>query len=170
MTTLDDYRAMITKSIELNPGNWTIQNMPLVIDLAKKFLESSNNDHVDVEELISYGNFGLVKAIAAFKPDKGISFSTFAGRIIYHEFIRYAIDRTNHGCHVPRKTFEAVDTVRDFVISFNRLPTPEELWESLGTSVAVKGRYHEIISAYEATNLFAPLNEILVESREEDDE
>lgn len=47
---------------------------------------------LDPDELVSTAMYGLVKAAAAFQPDKGIRFTTFATRVIENE-IRMALRR-----------------------------------------------------------------------------
>lgn len=61
------------------------QNVGLVILMAKKY----SNTGVDLEELISVGNLGLVKAVVAFKPEKNRKFSTYACRCIENEILMH---------------------------------------------------------------------------------
>lgn len=60
-------------------------NLRLVVYIAKKF-ESSE---VDLEDLISIGSVGLIKAINSFKPDKNIKVATYASRCIENEILMY---------------------------------------------------------------------------------
>ena len=53
-------------------------NLRLVVFLAKKF-ESTG---LDMEDLISVGTIGLIKAINSFKTDKNIKLATYASRCI----------------------------------------------------------------------------------------
>ena len=53
-------------------------NLRLVVYIAKKF----DNTSVGVEDLISIGTIGLIKAINTFKPDKNIKLATYASRCI----------------------------------------------------------------------------------------
>ena len=62
-------------------------NLRLVVYIAKKF----DNTSVGVEDLISIGTIGLIKAINTFKPDKNIKLATYASRCIENEGI------TRHG-------------------------------------------------------------------------
>ena len=53
--------------------------------IAKKF----DNTGVGVEDLISIGTIGLIKAINTFKPDKKIKLATYASRCIENEILMY---------------------------------------------------------------------------------
>ena len=60
-------------------------NLRLVVYIAKKF----DNTGVGVEDLISIGTIGLIKAINTFNPDKNIKLATYASRCIENEILRY---------------------------------------------------------------------------------
>lgn len=60
-------------------------NLRLVVYIAKKF-ESSG---VGVEDLVSIGTIGLIKAINTFKPDKNIKLATYASRCIENEILMH---------------------------------------------------------------------------------
>ena len=60
-------------------------NLRLVVYIAKKF-ESTG---VGIEELISIGTMGLMKAISTFRPDKNIKLATYASRCIENEILMY---------------------------------------------------------------------------------
>ena len=59
--------------------------MRLVVYIAKKF----DNTGVGVEDLISIGTIGLIKAINTFNPDKNIKLATYASRCIENEIFMY---------------------------------------------------------------------------------
>ena len=65
-------------------------NLRLVVYIAKKF----DNTSVGVEDLISIGTIGLIKAINTFKPDKNIKLATYASRCIENEILMY-LSRNN---------------------------------------------------------------------------
>lgn len=60
-------------------------NLRLVVYIARKF----ENTGVNVEDLISIGTIGLIKAINTFKPDKNIKLATYASRCIENEILMY---------------------------------------------------------------------------------
>ena len=60
-------------------------NLRLVVYIAKKF----DNTGVGVEDLISIGTIGLIKAINTFNKDKNIKLATYASRCIENEILMY---------------------------------------------------------------------------------
>lgn len=61
------------------------RNLRLVVYIAKKF----DNTGVGVEDLISIGTIGLIKAINTFAPEKKIKLATYASRCIENEILMY---------------------------------------------------------------------------------
>ena len=61
------------------------RNLRLVVYIARKF----ENTGVNIEDLISIGTIGLIKAINTFKPDKKIKLATYASRCIENEILMY---------------------------------------------------------------------------------
>ena len=66
-------------------------NLRLVVYIAKKF----ENTRVGIEDLISIGSIGLIKAINTFRADKNIKLATYASRCIENEILMYL--RKNSG-------------------------------------------------------------------------
>lgn len=66
------------------------RNLRLVVYIARKF----ENTGINVEDLISIGTIGLIKAINTFKPEKKIKLATYASRCIENEILMY-LRRTN---------------------------------------------------------------------------
>lgn len=62
-----------------------VHNLRLVVYIAKKF-ESSG---VNIEDLISIGTIGLIKAVRTFIPDKNIKLATYASRCVENEILMY---------------------------------------------------------------------------------
>ncbi len=62
-----------------------IHNLRLVVYIARKFDSNSTN----VEDLISIGTIGLIKAVNTFCPDKNIKLATYASRCIENEILMY---------------------------------------------------------------------------------
>ena len=60
-------------------------NLRLVVYIAKKF----DNTGVGVEDLISIGTIGLIKAINTYNRDKNIKLATYASRCIENEILMY---------------------------------------------------------------------------------
>lgn len=61
------------------------RNLRLVVYIAKKF----DNTGVGVEDLISIGTIGLIKAINTFNSDKNIKLATYASRCIENEILMF---------------------------------------------------------------------------------
>lgn len=61
------------------------RNLRLVVYIAKKF----DNTGVGVEDLISIGTIGLIKAINTFRLDKNIKLATYASRCIENEILMF---------------------------------------------------------------------------------
>ena len=61
------------------------RNLRLVVFIAKKF----ENTSVGMEDLISIGTIGLIKAVNTFKPEKKIKLATYASRCIENEVLMY---------------------------------------------------------------------------------
>ena len=61
------------------------RNLRLVVYIAKKF----ENTGVGLEDLISIGTIGLMKAINTFNTDKNIKLATYASRCIENEILMY---------------------------------------------------------------------------------
>lgn len=60
-------------------------NLRLVVYIAKKFESPS----ASVEDLISIGTIGLIKAVNTFRPEKNIKLATYASRCIENEILMY---------------------------------------------------------------------------------
>ncbi len=60
-------------------------NLRLVVYIAKKF----ENTGIGIEDLISIGTIGLIKAVGTFCADRGIKLATYASRCIENEILMY---------------------------------------------------------------------------------
>lgn len=60
-------------------------NLRLVVYIAKRF----ENTGVGIEELVSIGTVGLIKAISTFNSDKNIKLATYASRCIENEILMF---------------------------------------------------------------------------------
>ena len=61
------------------------RNLRLVVYIAKRF----ENTGINIEDLISIGTIGLIKAVSTFKADKNIKLATYASRCIENEILMY---------------------------------------------------------------------------------
>lgn len=62
-----------------------IHNLRLVVYIAKKFEATG----IGIEDLISIGTIGLIKAVNTFSPDKNIKLATYASRCIENEILMF---------------------------------------------------------------------------------
>jgi len=61
------------------------RNLRLVVYIAKRF----SNTGIDIEELISVGTLGLIKAVKSYNSDKKIKLATYASKCIENEILMY---------------------------------------------------------------------------------
>jgi len=86
--------ADIISRLEDNPALKSIlveRNLRLVVYIAKRF----ENTGAGIEDLVSIGTIGLMKAINTFKPDKNIKLATYASRCIENEILMYIRKNAN---------------------------------------------------------------------------
>ncbi len=84
----DEERALISM-LNTNPEyakqKLIEHNLRLVVYIAKKF----ENAETDLEDLISIGSIGLIKAINSYKTDKNIKIATYASKCIENEILMH---------------------------------------------------------------------------------
>lgn len=68
------------------------RNLRLVVFIAKKF----ENTNINIEDLISIGTLGLIKAVNTFCSDKNIKLATYASRCIENEILMYIRKNASH--------------------------------------------------------------------------
>lgn len=67
-------------------------NLRLVVYIARRF----ENTGINIEDLISIGTIGLIKAITTFRTDKNIKLATYASRCIENEILMYLRKNSNN--------------------------------------------------------------------------
>ena len=80
------------------------RNLRLVVYIARRF----ENTGINIEDLISIGTIGLIKAINTFRTDKNIKLATYASRCIENEILMYL--RKNNGSRVEVSFDEPLST------------------------------------------------------------
>lgn len=78
------FRLMATDS-DTARDTLIVHNLRLVVYIAKKF----ENTGIWLEDLVSIGTLGLIKAVNTFSPDKKIKLATYASRCIENEILMY---------------------------------------------------------------------------------
>lgn len=83
LTPEEERELLLSNSPERN-DKLIVHNLRLVVYIAKKFDTGSN-----IEDLISIGTIGLIKAVNTFCPDRNIKLATYASRCIENEILMY---------------------------------------------------------------------------------
>lgn len=84
----DEERKVFAELAAGHPGARDLlitHNLRLVVYIAKKFESTS----AGVEDMISIGTIGLIKAVNTFEPEKNIKLATYASRCIENEILMY---------------------------------------------------------------------------------
>ena len=95
---------------KLTPDNYEVKkklvehNLRLVVYVARKF----ENTGICIEDLISIGSIGLIKAINSFDPQKNIKLATYASRCIENEILMFL--RKNHNIKTEVSIDEPLNT------------------------------------------------------------
>ena len=86
LTHEEEAMALSNLNVSDDAKNLLVEhNLRLVVYIAKKF----DNTGIGIEELISIGTVGLMKAINTFQPDKNIKLATYASRCIENEILMF---------------------------------------------------------------------------------
>ena len=89
-----EIEAELLEKLETDPeARQTLieHNLRLVVYIAKRF----DNTGINIEDLISIGTIGLIKAINTFRVDKNIKLATYASRCIENEILMYLRKNSN---------------------------------------------------------------------------
>lgn len=116
------------------------RNARLVVSLAKKQLHRK----VPLDDLVSWGNIGLMKAIDKFDPDKGFAFSTYATKWIascIEDGICESRNMVSRSSYAAQMTSVFSKTVDGLKAKLGRAPTDAEIAE------ASEGRFSEGMAA-----------------------
>lgn len=87
LTKEEEEKAFCLMETDLDKARDTliVHNLRLVVYIAKKF-ESTG---INIEDLISIGTIGLIKAVNTFSKDKNIKLATYASRCIENEILMF---------------------------------------------------------------------------------
>lgn len=80
-----EYILMLDTNPELAKQKLIEHNLRLVVYIAKKF----ENSETELEDLISIGSIGLIKAINSYRSDKNIKIATYASKCIENEILMH---------------------------------------------------------------------------------
>jgi RNA polymerase primary sigma factor len=109
-------------------------NYCLVIPIAKRFTKRG----VDLMDLISDGNIGLMKAVEKFEPAKNIRFSTYATYWI-EQFIRKSIEDNSKTIRIPSYMYDIINKWKKMrstlMAKLNKEPTVKEIAKKIKISL-----------------------------------
>lgn len=82
---LDVEQELLNQNTEKSRDMLIVHNLRLVVYIARKFDTSG----INLEDLISIGTIGLIKAVNTFRTDKNIKLATYASRCIENEILMF---------------------------------------------------------------------------------
>ena len=88
--------AQLTQGDEEAKNRLVERNLRLVVYIARRF----ENTGINIEDLISIGTIGLIKAINTYNPEKNIKLATYASRCIENEILMYLRKNANQRSEV----------------------------------------------------------------------
>lgn len=92
LSTAEEAEAIAKMKTDTKSKNLLIEhNLRLVVYISKKF----ENTGIGIEDLVSIGTIGLIKAINSFNADKNIKLATYASRCIENEILMYIRKNSN---------------------------------------------------------------------------
>lgn len=125
----------------------------LLVRYAAESIGAKLPDEVDVEDLMSAGIFGLVDAIDAFDPDRGVKFETYCAPRIRGAIV----DELRSLDWVPRlvrhRAAKIDESMRMLEAELGRMPTAEELRRRLGVTPAQFEKFTRDSSAVSLVSL-----------------
>ncbi len=93
----EEEAALLSAPLTSEGKNILIEhNLRLVVYIAKRF----ENTGIGIEDLVSIGTIGLVKAIGSFCPEKNIKLATYASRCIENEILMYIRKASGRRCEL----------------------------------------------------------------------
>ena len=131
-------------------------NLRFVVSVAKQY----QNKGLNLEDLISEGNIGLVKAAERFDHTKGFKFISYAVWWI-RQSIMHALGEYSRQIRLPQNQIGLLRKINGEVIEFmqryDREPTPQELSEKIGEPV---DKIEFLLNSnFNASSLDAPLSD-----------
>lgn len=127
-----------------------VHNLRLVVYIAKKF----ESTRINIEDLISIGSMGLIKAVQTFKIEKNIKLATYASRCIENEILMHLRKTQRSRRELSLDEILNIDAEGNEMILADVLGAPGE--ESLS----------KLTAAEEVDNLYAALEKLDERERE----
>ena len=112
---------------DTNARNVLIErNLRFVVHISRNF----ENTGIDIEDLISIGTIGLVKAVQTFKVNMNTKFATYTSRCIKNEILMHLRKTKKHKLEVSFDEPISGDTNEDELILSNLLSSEDDLTDS----------------------------------------
>ncbi len=80
-----DETELVNRNDKASKDILVVHNLRLVVYIARKF----DNSNTNIEDLISIGTIGLIKAVNTFCPERNIKLATYASRCIENEILMF---------------------------------------------------------------------------------
>ncbi|MFH2007312.1 MAG: sigma-70 family RNA polymerase sigma factor [bacterium] len=131
------YRAGILKSQRARDA-LILSAQRLVLSSARYYGRRLGGTGMEVADLISAGNLGLIRAVELFDPGRGNRFSTFAGHWVRHAMIR-TIHTQSRTVYVPPHIRQQMSKIlaceNELIQKQGGSPSDEELAEASGIDI-----------------------------------
>ncbi|MBQ7351674.1 MAG: RNA polymerase sporulation sigma factor SigK [Clostridia bacterium] len=117
-----EYVALAEKGDSFGRQKLIEHNLRLVVYVAKRF----NNTDVDVDDLVSIGSLGLIKAVNTYRSDKNIKLATYASKCIENEILMYLRKISRQKQMVSLDEPLNIDSEGNELVLFDLLPSDED--------------------------------------------
>jgi RNA polymerase sporulation-specific sigma factor len=115
------YFDMIKEGNPLGKQKLIEHNLRLVVYVAKRFTSTE----IDVDDLISIGSLGLIKAVNTFNSDKNIKLATYASKCIENEILMYLRKISKQKQMVSLDEPLNIDSEGNELVLFDLLPSED---------------------------------------------
>ena len=133
--------AMIETNPEYARQKLIEHNLRLVVYIAKKF----ENTDTELEDLISIGSVGLIKAVNSFNADKNIKIATYASKCIENEILMHLRKISKIKQEVSLNEPLKSDSEGNELMLCDVVPSEEDTPEAnMGNSTEIKMLWHII--------------------------
>ena len=116
------------------------RNLRLVVYIAKKF----DNTGIGVEDLISIGTIGLIKAANSFNSSKGTKFATYASRCIENEILMHFRQKRKSMQDISISDPIDIDKDGNSITLMDIVQDDENILDSIDLSIQSQKLYHFI--------------------------
>lgn len=107
-------------------------NLRLAVSMANKYKQKHGGSRVELEDLIQFGNEGLLRAVDKFDGDRGYKFSTYATWWI-RKFFQDGVAEAENCISIPQRVHEQQIMIR---AAANRLRGENSAWEPTDAELA----------------------------------